>query len=668
MKSKYLLALSAFLVVVFYYLTCFRTFTWWDSSEYSLAALILGIPHPPGSLLTVLIGWLITLLPLGISKFFALNLLASLMAAITAYIIGRLAIRLLDEDNNPSNSTLIILAVSITALFFGLTHTMWYYAIRFTPYIATALLTGLILLAIFAWVRKIETQNSYIYFGLILLLFGLDFSIHRTNLLMLPCILVWLALFNPRGFVTLKYYIYGIAGLIIGLAVQLINIPLAGAQPFLNANNPDNISRFCDYINLKQYGGGWLINMFPRKAPFWGSQITDYLHDFGGNFANGVFPPIGYLPLLLGFFGLIMLIRKSWKLGLGFMVMFIFSSLGAIIYFNLSADFFRSIDRHYMPSFVIFGLFALYGAGALIQFLSRNIALSRQAVLIMFLALILLLPLQAIKRNYSVIDGSKSYFAYNTAKNLLSTLPPNAILFTQSDIDTFTPWCLQIGENYRTDVTICNSGLMNTPWFFKQILASDKAYPYRPSESEIDSFAVIPWQDSTMSITHFSETTSSSDTIRFTIPPSIAGKYLLVSDQILYQTIQANNWKRPICFSTFLPDENLRWLKPYLRLDGLFFQLIPEKSAREDYSVLAANLTQNYKYDGYCNPLITKEEATRWAGWNYCSSFITLAYMQSNSGDTAGCVQTISKLNSLIPAADIGAPQQLLDAIGGACK
>jgi hypothetical protein len=341
MKTKYLLPLASLIAVIFYYLTCYRTFTWWDSSEYSLAALTLGIAHPPGSLITILLGWLVKLLPLGISKFFALNLLASLMAAITVYVIGRVAIGLMNELDNTANSTLVLLTVSITSLFFGLSHTIWYYAIRITPYITTALLTSLILLSLLLWAKKSQAANSHLYFGLVLLLFGLDFSVHRTNLLMLPCILLWLALFNPRGFTALKYYIYGAAGLIIGLAVQLLIIPMAAGHPFLNANNPNNLSRFWDYITLKQYGGGWLINMFPRKAPFLATQVGDYIGDFASNFANSAFPPIGYLPLLLGIIGLYFLIRKSWKLGLALAVMFLFSSLGAIVYFNLPANFFR---------------------------------------------------------------------------------------------------------------------------------------------------------------------------------------------------------------------------------------------------------------------------------------------------------------------------------------
>jgi hypothetical protein len=667
MKPKYLFPMAALLAAIFYYLTCFRTFTWWDSSEYSLAALTLGIPHPPGSLLTVLLGWLVTLIPLGINKFFELNLLAALMAAITVYLIGRIAFDLHNDKEGESTNILAIVAIAIAALFFGLTHTIWYYAVRFTPYITTALLTTLILLATLVWARKTETPNSHLYFGLILLLFGLDFSIHRTNLLMLPCILLWLALFKPLGFITPKYYIFGIGGLTLGLTMQIINIPLASAQPFLNANNPDNFSRFWDYITLKQYGGGWLINMFPRKAPFWTIQVRDYGSDFAANYFNSAMRPIGFLPLILGLFGLYALYRKSWRIAVGLTGMLIFSSLGAILYFNLPENFFRSIDRHYMPSFVIFGLLTVYGAGAIMKIAMKPDSTKRYSSIIIRLALIILLPICAVYRNFGLVDGSESTFAYDTAHNFLDNLPPHTILYTQSDIDTYTLWCIQKAENCRTDVTVCNMSLMNTPWFFQQVLANDKEYPYHPENSAIDSFSVIPWQDSILALP-YSSGSDIPDTIRLALPPSIAGKYLLVSDQVLYKTILANNWKRPLCFSTMLPDQSLQWLKPYLRLDGLYHQLIPEASERNTYSALDSNLTQKYGYNGYYNSRVSKEEPAYWVGWNYCSSFVILAGSKKESGDTTGCAGTISRLKSVIDPEAIGTPLQLLDAIDNACK
>ena len=58
---------ASIVALVFYWLTAFRTITWWDSGEYALAAITLGVPHPPGSQLATWLGWIVTKLPLGVS-------------------------------------------------------------------------------------------------------------------------------------------------------------------------------------------------------------------------------------------------------------------------------------------------------------------------------------------------------------------------------------------------------------------------------------------------------------------------------------------------------------------------------------------------------------------------------------------------------------------------
>lgn len=674
--------IPALIAVVFYWLTCFRTFTWWDSSEYSAAALVLGVPHPPGSLITVLIGWLFTWLPLAIDKFFVLNLLAALMAAVTVYLVGLIALRLSTGDTDVPNGKLSVqmpipvAGAAIGALYFGLSLTTWYYAIRFTPYMTTALLTAVIILTMIAWLRRSEGPHSHLWLGLVLLLFGLDFSIHRTNLLMLPGFLIWILIIRPRTFLSVKHWIYAIAGLIIGLIVQLLIIPMASARPFINFNNPDNFTRFWNYITLKQYGGGWLINILPRKAAFWDVQFADYIKVFGDNFANNKLFPLGYLPLLLGLAGVVILFKRNWKLGTGLALMFICASLGAIIYFNLPLNFFRSIDRHYLPSFVIFGIFIAAAAGALIHAIFAHKKRYRVALIIPSAALLLLMPVQAAVRNFRAVDGARSYFAYDTARNYLANLPADAILFTQSDIDTYTLWNLQIAENLRPDVTVCNLSLINTPWFLKQIFERDRNFPFRLDDAQLDSLAMIPWQDSTIVLA--TDAASGNDIgnagdslpaqIEFTVSPNIQGKYLLPQDQILMKTLLANNWKRPICISSLISGASVKWLKPYLRLEGLYWRLVPARSPEIERQLLSKNLLEKYNYRNYGDPNVLKEPPTKWLGWNLYNSFLTLSFMQSNSGDSAGCRETIGRMLTLMPPKEIEPPAELMKTIDNACR
>jgi hypothetical protein len=674
------MTLAAFIVFVFYFLTCFRTITWWDSSEYSLAALTFGVPHPPGSLISVLLGWLFSKMPFGIDKFFELNLLAALIAAATVYLVGRIAYHLntlLSGNNNAIGSgQYFIIGTALGALLYGVSLTTWYYSVRFTPYIMTVLFTALIISAFLAWYRYNEDINSHLYFALTILLFGLDFSVHRTNLLMLPGFLICVLIINRRTFLSVKHWITGAIALIIGFAFQLLIIPIAASNPFLNVNNPSSLKRFWDYTTLKQYGGGWLINIYPRKAPFWNIQISDYLKIFGDNFASSSFLILGYLPLIFGIIGLILILRRNWKLGLSLVVLFLFSSLGAILYFNLPQNYFRSIDRHYMPSFLLFAVFISYGAGVILK---TTISFSKryQAVIsIIILLFITLMPIQAIFRNYHKVDGSKSLFTFDTAKNFLTNLPQDAILFTQADIDTYPLWALQAVDGIRRDITVCNLGLTNTPWYISQIMRQDSRYPLRLSSSEIERLTPIPWHDSTMSLLVIKNAdnyglpheTVLPDSISFTVSPTIQNQYILIQDQFLLKTIQANEWKRPICLSNMLPDSNIKWLRPYLRPEGLYWRMVPVRSEKTEIEILQNALFSNYNYQGYIDNTISKDEPTKWVAWNYCSSFLALASMKYSSGDTLGCNQVIAKLHSFIDPSQLSVPKELNTALNDACK
>src|SRR5438309_5601226 len=73
-------------VLVLYIITLAPTTAMWDASEYITAAYTLGIPHPPGNPLFVLLGRVATLIvPVG-SIAVRVNLLAAASSATAAAI------------------------------------------------------------------------------------------------------------------------------------------------------------------------------------------------------------------------------------------------------------------------------------------------------------------------------------------------------------------------------------------------------------------------------------------------------------------------------------------------------------------------------------------------------------------------------------------------------
>lgn len=181
-----------------YAFTAARTITWWDGSSYALAAFTLGIPGAQGSLLLTILGWLATRVRFVDPVAFQLNLLAALFAALLVGLATWIAIRLsTPEDRSPCVAEWAAGLVAGLTLAFGLT--VWTYAVQFTPYILTALFTALILISALSWWRHATISDEPRRLFMLFLLFGLDFSVHRTNALLLPAALVWVALRRPTA-------------------------------------------------------------------------------------------------------------------------------------------------------------------------------------------------------------------------------------------------------------------------------------------------------------------------------------------------------------------------------------------------------------------------------------------------------------------------------------
>ena len=82
-KPPYLwAAVTSVVVFAIYLATLAPTTAFWDTSEYIAAAKVLGIPHPPGNPLFVILAHTFGLLPLAAYYAERINLFAAVTSAI----------------------------------------------------------------------------------------------------------------------------------------------------------------------------------------------------------------------------------------------------------------------------------------------------------------------------------------------------------------------------------------------------------------------------------------------------------------------------------------------------------------------------------------------------------------------------------------------------------
>jgi hypothetical protein len=649
----FLFAASSFII---YVLTAQRTFSWWFGSSYPLTAITFGVHFPPGSLLLTILGWLVAQLPLSLSKAFTLNLFNGLLAVCACYLLMGSALMLIrqsgpgDKNNHRKGvSPLAAFGVAAGGLTLAFGETMWRYAVIFMPYALSALFTALILWCVLHWWRSKNKGDGAGWLFLIMLLFGLDFSVHRTNLLLLPGVFIWMLLCYPCIFLRLKYWFAGGFGLLIGLSFHLLIIPIAARNPIINASDPSNWSRFYYYISLQQYGGSWLVNMWPRNAAFFSVQLMDYWNAFRDNFLS-FGGALALVPLLLFVLGIAVLAGKDRRLSFGMILILISSSLGAALYFNLPENYPYPMDRHYLPSFVIFSLIAAYGAGILILYLHEIFGRYGKTVIPLVLILVLSSPVKQIIRNYSHIDASKKFFAHDYALSILDTVDKDAVIFVAGD-NYWPPLYLQVADDVRPDVVVLCTSLLNTAWYVKQTIERYPDLPLKLNENEASNAAPVLWQDSTVTTQVRGDPASfrlpggarPTKTIDIHVPPTVAGQFIPFYDWLVLRLIEDNQWRRPIYFTS--PPE---WLQQYTRLEGLAYRLIPQDPAELNAEILHDNLFDRYNYLGFTEASIHLDMRDRAYGQSLARAFSALAEHYEEQSDTTACRQTIREMHERI--------------------
>ena len=82
-------------------------------------------------------------------------------------------------------------------------------------------MTGVLLWAMLRWWRDADNSRATRWLALIMLCYGLDFSIHRTNLLLLPGFAVWVLLRDPRVYGRLRNWVIACGSFVVGLSAHL---------------------------------------------------------------------------------------------------------------------------------------------------------------------------------------------------------------------------------------------------------------------------------------------------------------------------------------------------------------------------------------------------------------------------------------------------------------
>jgi hypothetical protein len=277
------------LVLGIYILTLAPTVTFWDAGEFIAAAKTLGIPHPPGTPLFVMIAhvWAM-LIPVG-EYAFRTNLLSAVLSAAAAglfFLVAHESIRQFTIGLDSGTTRLLSLAGAAAAAILGATtFTNWQNSVETEVYsVATFSIAAMCWLA-HVWRRERGTDRAPRVLLLIVYLAGISIGNHLLSLLAGPGVLMFLITTlrrspasdptQRRGEWSQVAVVGGVWALLIGLGLGSTGLILLGGLCFGAA---------AAYATLGRAGGFAVLTLFIACI-----GVTPYLYLYLRSAQN---PPI----------------------------------------------------------------------------------------------------------------------------------------------------------------------------------------------------------------------------------------------------------------------------------------------------------------------------------------------------------------------------------------
>src|SRR4030067_1625287 len=211
-----------------YCFTVAPTVSFWDCGEFVACSYILGVAHPPGSPMFLLMGRVFTLFPVFDQVALRTNMISVLFSALSASLMFLILLKLLSRWK-VSSWAKFMGAIS-GALFLGYSNTFWANAVETEVYGVTIFLMLLMVYLVLIWMDHKQTPKGERILVLTAYLALLSIGVHMTSFLVVP-ILFFLVIWEDRE--KLKDFRFWMAGLIFAMVMfsfdtEVISISMVG--------------------------------------------------------------------------------------------------------------------------------------------------------------------------------------------------------------------------------------------------------------------------------------------------------------------------------------------------------------------------------------------------------------------------------------------------------
>ena len=511
-----LIAGAALLAV--YVATLAPDVTFWDAGEFIAAARTLGIPHPPGTPLFVLLlnAWakLFAFLPFAVATNLFSAVCTAVAAALSTLLVakgprlergrndgwyalggalcagGMSSVRLNATETEVYAASLALVALTLVAAYrAGRTGSAaWRLVTAYAIALAVPLHLSALVAAPAAIYLAASNEDGLIDWQTLISLIGvlaLAVGVGRvsTAIVLAGVALIGVSRIAGQMWRSSPRHTPRPAPLLLvaGIAVSALLFMLVRARhdPAINQGAPTSLPLLADVVARRQYA---VPPMWPRSAPYW-LQLGNLFEYADWQVALSLGPTVvptvartvaTVIFALFGIYGALAHRRADRRGFRAVLLLLVCGSIGVATYLNLRASpsfgwgvlpadaerEARERDYFFVLSFWAWGLWAGYGT------VSAALALRVRPLLgVAVAALPVALNWDAVTRRREP-DAS---LPRALGEALLGSAPPRAVLFVDGDNDTYPLWFLQQVESLRRDVTVVTVPLLGASWYAAEL-------------------------------------------------------------------------------------------------------------------------------------------------------------------------------------------------------
>jgi hypothetical protein len=487
-------AVAGACVLALYLLTLSPTTAMWDTSEYLAAAKVLGLPHPPGNPLFILIAHLFGALPLAPTFAQRINVLAAVSSAAAAGLWFLVAHAALERAFTTYWSRL---AGAATAVVFGATaFSVWNQSVvNEKVYTVSLFQTVLVCWIALRWARRPDEAGSDRLLLLGVYLCALGYTIHPAGLFALAPLGVVVLANSPRLLACGRLVAAALLLFVAGLTPFAFEPIRSAWDPAINEGEPTacagrialgctlsgtTLDRLRANVNREQYAKPSLDD---RQAPLGAQFGMWWLYWKWQWFRDGrqAAPPLQLL-LALGALALAAAgARTQWRHDRnGFLVVAtLVATVTPILIFYLNFKYgasqdpglaegvnreVRDRDYFFIWSFSSLGLWMGLGLASLWRAVATRTGDRQLPLQLRRTSPLLALCLLPLALNWRDASRAGQSFTREWARDALQSAEPGALLLTNGDNDTFPLWYAQQVEGLRRDVTVVVGSYLGTDW------------------------------------------------------------------------------------------------------------------------------------------------------------------------------------------------------------